>query len=229
MIYSHKSSVGLQSKICALKCFSPDEFEGSDMLDERMPRTPEHALTNAVKVRLWRMIVSAILRRPGITAIKPLDWTDPGFPRSRDAQVMLEEESPLSSGNVASFRSKEVDDALLFSSKEAESDGLLRNQILFREDGLDSENDALDEDLLCGDCMTAEVLDMDDEEWVWEGDYVSKDAIAGDKKVHSDSDGEILFEDDEDILLDVVILHHEHDSSMHSVSQADRDEMLLSD
>lgn len=199
------------------------------MLDERMPRTPEHVLTNAVKVRLWRMIVSAILRRPGITAIKPLDLTDPGFVRSRDAQIMLEEESPLSSGNVANFRSNEIDDALLFSSEGEESDGLLKNQILFREDGLDSENDALDEDLLCGDCMTAEVLDMDDEECVWEGDYVSKNANAGDRKVHSDSDSEILFEDDEEILLDVVVLHHEHDSSTHSVRQADHDEMLLSD
>ena len=89
MTYSHKSSVGLQSKIDALKCFSPDEFEGSDMLDERMPRTPEHVLTNAIKVRLWRMIVTAILRRPGISAIKPLDWTDPGPVRSQDAQIML--------------------------------------------------------------------------------------------------------------------------------------------
>ena len=70
---------------------------------------------------------------------------------------------------------------------------------------------------------------MHDDQWIWEGEVVSKNVNAGDRKVHSDSDSEILFEDDEDILLDVVVLHHEHDSSMHSVRPADHDEMLLSD
>lgn len=226
MIHNRTSSVSLRSKIEALEFFPPDEFEGNDSLDERMPQTPERVLTNAVQVRLWRMTVSKILRRPRTTAIKPLDWTDQCFVRSQEAQSMLEEESPLSLGNVASFRSEEVDDALLFGN-EGEEDSLLENEILFRDDGLDSENDELDEDLLSGDCMTMEALDMEEKDWAWEGDYVSKG--AGDRILHSDSDGEILFEKDEDILLEGIVTHHEHDSSTRPMHQADYDEMLMSD
>lgn len=225
MIYNHKGSVSLRSKIEALKFFPPDEFEGNDSLDERMPRTSERVLTNAVQVRLWRMTVSTILRRPRTTAIKPLDWTDQCFVRSQEAQIMLEEESSLSSGNLASFRSEEVDDAILFGN-EGEEDCPLQNQILFRDDGLDSENDELDEDLLSGDCMTMEALDME-EDWAWEGDYVFKG--AGDRIPYSDSDGEILFEEDEDTLLDGVVPHREHDSSTRPMHQAEYDEMLMSD
>lgn len=227
MIYSHKSSMSLRDKIQALNHFSPDEFEGNDMLDERLPPTPEHALSNAVKVRLWRMIVSAVLRRPETTTIKPLDWTDQCFARCRDAQIMLEEESRLSSGNV-SFWSEVADDVLLFGNEGEDSDDRL-GEILFGEDGLDSETDAVDEDLLSGDCMTMEALDMDDEDWAWDGDYVYKGAAAGERTVHSDSDSEILFEDDEDILLDDVVPRHEHDRSTNPMLQADYDEMLISD
>lgn len=196
------------------------------MLDDRMPRTPEQALINAVKVRLWRMTVSETLRRPGITAIKPLDWTDRFFVQSRDGQIMLEDESSSSSGNFAGFRSEAVDDALLFENDE-ESDSLLENETLFREDDLDGENDELDEDLLSGDCVTMEALDMEEEDWVWGGEYVSKG--AGERDVHSDSEGEILFEDDEEILLDNVVLHHEHDSSTRPVHSTNYDEILMSD
>lgn len=229
MIYSYKSSVRLRSKIEALSCFSPDEFAGNDMLDERMPRTPEHELTNAVKVRLWRMAVSAILRRPGTTAIKPLNWTDQCFVRSRDTQIMLEEESPLSLGKFAISRSEEVNHALLFENEGEESDGLLKNEILFRENGFDSENDALDEDLLSSDSMTVEALDMEEEHWFGEGDYVSIGANAGSRNVHSDSESEMLFEDDEDFLLDAVVANQEHNTSTRPMLQADYDEMLMSD
>lgn len=197
------------------------------MLDERMPRTPEHALINAVKVRLWRSIVSQSLCRPGVTTIKPLDWTDRCLVRSGNAQIMLEEESLSCSGNVASSRSEEVEDALLFGHEGEESDDQLENDILFREDGLDSENDELDEDLLSGDCMTMEGLDTEEEGWIWKGDYVSKG--ARDRNVRSDSDGEILFEDDEDILLNGVAPHHEHDSSARLMHQVVYEEMLMSD
>ncbi|MCJ1468377.1 hypothetical protein MMC07_007005 [Pseudocyphellaria aurata] len=224
MIYSHQRSVSLRNKIETLKRFPPDEFEGNQMLDERMPRTPEHALINAVKVRLWRMIVSQSLCRPGVSIIKPLDWTDGCLVRSENAQIMLGE-SPSCSGTVA--RSSDVGDVLLFGHEGEESDGQLENEILFREDGLDSENDDLDEDLLCGDCMTMEALDVDEEDWVWEGQNLSTG--AGDRNVRSDSDGEILFEDDEDILLNGVVSLQEHDNSARSIHQAVYDEMLMSD
>lgn len=223
--------MGLRSKIEALKRFLPDEFEGNDMLDDRMPRTPEQALINAVKVRLWRMTVSQTLRRPGITAIKPLGWTDRFFVQSRDGQIMQEDESSSSSGNFAGFRSEAVDDALLFEDDE-ESDTLLENETLFREDDLDGENDELDEDLLSGDCVTmeefdtVEALDIEEENWVWEGDYVSK--VSGERDVHSDSEDEILFEDDEEILLDDVVPHHEHDSSRRRIYSISYDEVLMS-
>lgn len=200
------------------------------MRDERMPQGSEDTLTNAVKVRLWRIVVLAILRRPGISTIKPLDWTDQSFVRSRDAQAMLEEKSPPSPGKVASFQPGEVDDALLFANEVEESNGLLENELLFGVDSLDSGNDALDEDLLSGECLTMEALDLEEEDWFREGDFVSQGAIVGARNVHSDSEGEILFGDDEDLLSDEDFPKHEHDSSMPSTThQADYDEMLMGD
>lgn len=142
---------------------------------------------------------------------------------------MLEEESPLSLGNFVVSRSEEVDDALLFGNEGEESDGLLENETLFRENGFDSENDALDEDLLCSDCMTVEALDMEEEDWFREGDYASIGANAGGRNVHSDSESEILFEDDEELLLDAVVANQERNTSTHPMLQADYDEMLMSD
>lgn len=210
MIYAHSNCASLRSKIETLKNFAPEECVEDEMMDFRIPRTSEEALTNAMKVHLWRIVVSKLLRRPESATLNSLHWADECFDRTLDAREILEEELD-----------------------EDGSEGMLKDDDWFEEDGFDIEEDALDEGFLEGEDST--MLDSEDEVLAkQEEDYIFSATTSRDENEPSHPPTDVILDHNEELPPDgfshlgyaqTSPTHH----LMHQVGGGDDDEMLMED
>ena len=173
MIYAHSNSVSLRSKIEILKNFAPDECLEDEMIDFRILPTSEEVLTNAMKVRLWRLVVSKLLRRPENANLKSLDWTDTCFDRTLDSQEILE---------------TDID--------SNESEGILNDDDWFEEDGSSIEDNTLDEGLF--ESEGSVMLDSEDEVLLEQEDYMSKAIFSRDSNKNSYPLVEVILDSNEE-------------------------------
>ena len=173
MIYAHSNSVSLRSKIEILKNFAPDECLEDEMIDFRILPTSEEVLTNAMKVRLWRLVVSKLLRRPENANLKSLDWTDTCFDRTLDSQEILE---------------TDID--------SNESEGILNDDDWFEEDGSSIEDNTLDEGLF--ESEGSVMLDSEDEVLLEQEDYMSKAIFSRDNNKNSYPLVEVILDSNEE-------------------------------
>ncbi len=168
MIYGHSRSRSLRSKIEELESFAPEEYVENDALEAQASNTSTDMLLNAVKVRLWRLTLLALLCRPGTTKLKPLDWKDACFVRDQDERKMPEQ-GLSDSENANDASAEKVDESLLFGQNgEASGD----DSTLFGEDPF---NSALgdNEDLFVGVGGTMKELGLEDEDLFWKDDYAA--------------------------------------------------------
>lgn len=170
-------------------------------------QTPKDRLLNAVKVRLWKLILSGLLCRSGNIRLTPLDWTETSFSREPEDQNELEQENRIISNN-AHYISTKTNESLLLEHHSLASENV--DTDLFESDLFDFQNVGLDDE----DLFFAEdgMLDLDhqdeyeDEDLFWEGGYeatptstnIPRDAVL-------DFENIVLFPgDDENLLLDGV-------------------------
>ena len=168
-------------------------------------QTPNDRLLNAVKVRLWKLIFSGLLCRPGNIKLSPLDWAETSFSREPEGQHALEQGNRIFSNNAHLYSAKANEDLLFehhsLASKNVDSD-------LFESDLFHFENAGLDDE----DLFFAEegMLDVDlqeeyeDENLFWEDGYETTPKLTNNsgEAVFNFENIVLLSEDDENLLLD---------------------------
>lgn len=172
-----------------------------------MQQTPKDRLLNAVKVRLWKLIFSGLLCRPGNIRLTPLDWTETSFSREPEDQNSLEQGNCVFPNN-AHHTSAKTNGGLLFEHHSLASENV--DSDLFESDLFDFESAGLDDE----DLFFAEdgMLDLDlqdeygDEDLFWEDGYettttstnIPRDAAFNFENIV------LLADDEENLLLDGV-------------------------
>lgn len=170
-------------------------------------QTPKDRLLNAFKVRLWKLILSGLLCRPGNTKLKPLDWTETSFSREPEEQNTPKQGNRIFPNN-AHHRSTKTNEGLLFENHSFASK--IIGCDFFESDLFDFENAGLDdEDLLFGEDR---MLDLDlqdeyeDEDLFWEDGYETKPTSTNNLRdaVFKFENIILLADADENLLLDGI-------------------------
>lgn len=204
---------------------------------DRIQKTPEDKLLNAVRVRLWKLIYSGLLRVPENTKLKPLDWTETSFSEEPEDQNAMEEGNRMVS-NYAHHISTQTNEGLLFehhslASKDVDID-LLESEIFdFENASLDDEGFFFEEDEMLDLALKDEYKD---EDLFWEDGYQTEPSPTNNPRDEAFNFESIVLpaDDDENLLLDGSEIttsdtHKQH--SLRSIPSMDHeacdDELLL--
>lgn len=162
-------------------------------------------LLNAVKVRLWKLIFSGLLCRPGNIKLSPLDWAETSFSREPEGQHALEQGNHIFSNNAHLYSTTAEEDLLFehhsLASKNVESDLFESNLFDFENAGLDDEDLFFAEDGMLDLGLQDE---CEDEDLFWEDGYETTPTLTNNSgdAVFNFENIVLLSDDDENLLLD---------------------------
>lgn len=146
MINRQTKSPTLQNRVARLPSFSLDEYIQHERQEHEKPQNASESLLNAISVRLWRLVQSALLGRTGIEGLKSFDGVENLINRSLNGQEILDQEGPgvLSKILLSEEPMENVDFEEALLEDTASSDNLLS------EDNA-SMGDISNQDLLDGE------------------------------------------------------------------------------
>lgn len=168
-------------------------------------QTPKDRLLNAVKVRLWKLILSGLLCPPGNTKIKPLYWTETSFSREPEDQDSLEEGTRIFPNNGHDIYTKTNEDLLFehhsLASKNVDSDLLESDLFDFENASLDDKSFFYGEDEMLDLALQD---DYGDEDLFWEDRYWAEPSPTNNRRdtAFNFENIVLLADDDENLLLD---------------------------
>lgn len=186
-----------------------------------MQQPPKDRLLNAVRVRLWKLILSGLLCPPGNTKLKPLDWTETSFSREPEDQDALEEGNRIFSNN-AHHISTQTNEGLLFEHHSLASKNV--DSVLLESDLFDFENASLDDKgFFFGEDEMLDLAlqeDYEDEDLFWDDGYQTEPSPTNNLLGAAFNFENIVLpadDDDENLLLDGTKItssniHEQHNS-----------------